>query len=96
MACEYNKIEDRINTSINVCELIGDPVSYIAYLIVATAVNDYKTLIAAGKYHITESGVSVSIGELESFFNSEWCDYLLQQRDAHDLMKRLNIKEVEN
>lgn len=53
---------------------------YLAAEIIIKAIEDYKLLKEYDcKKLVVEDENTISIEELEEFFNSKWCDYLLSE-----------------
>ena len=65
----------------------------IALSIVEKAVNDYKLLKKLGttEIYLKDEG-NIFITELEYFFHSEWCDFLLgnMKLTGEDILRYLN------
>ena len=65
----------------------------IALSIVEKAVNDYKLLkkLGATEIYLKDEG-NIFITELEYFFRSEWCDFLLgnMKLTGEDILRYLN------
>lgn len=61
--------------------------------IIEKAVNDYRLLkeIGAKKIYLLDEG-TISKKELEDFFCSDWCDFLLSNMDltGKDILRYLN------
>ena len=57
----------------------SESVKELAFGIVEQAVSDYKLLLESGvdRLNLLDEGC-ISKAEIESFFHSEWCDFLLQ------------------
>lgn len=69
------------------------PFKELALSIITTAVDDYKLLKDTGcNKMILTDGTIVSIDELEDFFLSEWCDFLLGELHltGQDILNFLN------
>ena len=66
----------------------------LALAIVTRAVYDYKILLFLGvdRYTFKDKEKAITKKELEKFFRSKWCDFLLQNMDftGLDILTRLN------
>ena len=65
----------------------------MAFFIVERAVVDYKLLqeLDVNELNLLEEGM-ISKTEIEEFFRSEWCDFLLQNMNltGEDILRYLN------
>lgn len=76
-----------------------NPYAGIAAMIFVQAANDYEK--AKNKGYFKQEGCHVYISEVESFFGSEWAEYLaeemkLDSRDVRAYPARSNSKEKKN
>lgn len=66
----------------------------IALNVLIQAIEDYKLLKKHGfKRMLTEEKTYIYMDELEKFFNSKWCDYLLEyvsDLNGRDILRMLN------
>jgi hypothetical protein len=65
----------------------------LAISIIEKAVNDYRLLKElCAETIVVDDGDKISIGELEEFFHSEWCNYLLcnMKLTGEDILYYLN------
>lgn len=65
----------------------------LAFGIVEQAVSDYKLLLSSGvdRLNLLDKGCITKV-EIEHFFHSEWCDFLLQNMNltGEDILRYLN------
>lgn len=64
----------------------------LALSIIEMAVEDYKLLKEMGANRLYTDKCVITKKELEQFFNSKWCDYLLKNMDltGKDILRHLN------
>lgn len=65
----------------------------LAFSIIEKAVNDYKLLLELNTEEINFCNAGkISKVEIEEFFHSEWCDFLLQNMKitGKDILRYLN------
>lgn len=64
----------------------------LALSIIELAVEDYKLLKEKKAYRLLVDDYVIRKKDLERFFNSKWCDYLLSNMDltGKDILRHLN------
>ena len=65
----------------------------LAFEVIIRAIDDYRFLkeLGVSKFDFLDEGV-ISKKEIEDFFRSEWCDFLLQNMNltGEDILRYLN------
>ena len=73
--------------------IVSNQFKDLAFTIIIKAVNDYRLLktIRSNRIVIKNEG-TISKNEIENFFHSDWCDFLLSNMNltGEDILRYLN------
>jgi hypothetical protein len=73
---------------------VNDPMQLLAAEIVVHAITDWRALVRSRAWEDDYPSRRCNFDELRIFFNSEWCEFLLQGFDM-DPVRILDILEAE-